>query len=215
MKITMVTSVVMLTAIMILLQACNSFKSSGIKPLEIDYFYTTSYSGEVKRKYESLTKPEIYGEEVAVQNAPPHVTKFYPGEKVCIAVHSAPGEPYVYRGDLLPPEDKVVRGYVRPMIAGTRTYAYPGGYTELSFPGLSVGRAGGWWVSCVQLRPSMETPAGQQAGGYYHPEFYLKPGQYTVKATIHESNIKRSYWPIKLSFSVEERKGLGWKPEKK
>jgi hypothetical protein len=114
------------------------------KPVQADQFYTTSYSAELRRHYETTS---LSGPNADLRDAPPRVNRFRRGERICVAIHSLSGAKYQ--------EHHVpgwVSGFGKPEVLGT----------PVSFVYLFVGGLGDRWdATCILSEPLGDTTYSQ------------------------------------------------------
>ena len=117
---------------------------------------------------------------------PPPVTRFRQGERVCLAVHSDPGAPYVIIDDYA--GDRKGRAYAggSAQVLGTR----------FEFRSLLIGSVGGWDVICVQAGYGEDKP------DKWVWLDHLEPGLYKITLEASDYMTGRTY-TLETSFTVE------------
>jgi len=183
--------------------ACTTSQKMRMKldRINTDHFYTTPYSGEIERKYETrIQNPRgNHSLHLNLHTPPPRVTRFRRGERICVAVHSSPGERYRYQLVGVDPAPRLewLSGMGKAQILDT----------PVKFSLFTVGGPrGGWQATCFQGTDLRMT--GSAWRRYYEtPSRWLwvdrlKPGEYTVRLIIKERRSGRTY-AKDASFTVE------------
>jgi len=211
MKKKLLTLILPVTLGMVLFTALFSMQACTMKQrmlltldrVKVNHFYTTSYSGEVKQKYEKMIQEckkykgkypfKACKHSIHPENAPPIVNRFRRGERVCLAVHSDLAQLYTITDDYAGTKTKHwVTASDYSKVVGTR----------FEFGRLSIGaysKAQRWEVVCIRRFYDYKDE--------YKPDKWvwldsLEPGLYNVKFKGKEFHTDRTY-TLETSFTVE------------
>ncbi len=181
---------------------------SRVKPLQIDHFYTTGFSGELKVKYEQQKTSGRSNGHIVVKliTPPPRVDAFRTGERVCVAVHSSAGGRYKYNYQ---------SGPLGTDLYGRQEYSYESGMTRLNgsgkgelrgtnifFAALHVGGLGGWQATCTAYEKDRSFPIAFRKPDRMLIVNQLKPGRYKIVFRAEERHTKRTH-KVETTFNVE------------
>lgn len=169
-----------------------------LKPLKIGPFYTTSYSGNVKEnidREEKLRRKQGYpidrGVGVTIFKAPPRVSKFKKGERICIATYASKAESSRSNYTYVEPDyygtgwrkSYTSKRTIRNTATGTGSIPF----TRIIFAGIILGDYYGGWVATCTTQEKVDK---------------LKPGTYRAELRTVEHYTKRKR-KFETTFTVE------------